>query len=278
MMAARSVAVNGPHGGLPQVPEERRTRRRRRPRPRAGADGRPSARKRLAARIAALRPGERLPAEPELAAELDVSRPTLREAMQSAEDEGLVLRRPGVGTVKTHRPHLINDLSVNTGVSDLIRAHGLEPGTRGLSVERRYADHYEAGRLGLQRPARVWVVDRVRTAGGLPVIASRDVVPEEMLRSDELTLAALQERSLYAYLSDKGHPVQHGVAYVQPEVADSGLADRLEVKEGTLLLRLVQIDYGEGGRPLLYSDEHHLPDAFEFSVSRRVPVGEMEGP
>jgi GntR family transcriptional regulator len=257
------------------VPEERSTRRRRRHR--AGTDGRPSARKRLAARIAALRPGERLPSEPDLAAQLDVSRPTLREALQSAEDEGLVLRRPGVGTVKTHRPHLMNDLSVNIGVSDLIRAHGLEPGTRGLSVERRYADHYEAARLGLQRPARVWVVDRVRTAGGLPVIASRDVVPEVLLASEELTTAALRTRSLYGYLSDKGHPVHHGVAYVRPEVADTGLADRLEVKGGALLLRLVQVDYDEGGRPLMFSDEHHLPDAFEFSVSRRGPVAEIEG-
>ena len=249
------------------------TRRRRQSR--HEGDGKTSARERLSARIAALQPGERLPAEPELAAELDVSRPTLREALRSAEDDGLVVRRPGVGTVKTHRPNLLNDLSVNTGVSDLIRAHGLEPGTQSLTVERRYADADEARRLGLRQPARVWVVDRVRTADGMPVIASSDVVPEALVDEEDMTPDALGQRSLYGYLSDKGHHVHHGVAYVRPVAADAGLASRLDVKKGALLLRLVQVDYDAEGTPLMVSDEHHLPDAFEFSVSRRGPVEEV---
>jgi GntR family transcriptional regulator len=240
-----------------------------------GSQGSVSARERLSERIAALSPGEKLPAEPELAAELDVSRPTLREALRSAEDDGLVVRRPGVGTVKTHLPNLLNDLSLNTGVSDLIRAHGLKPGTQSLTVERRYAEEDEARRLGLRRPARVWVVERVRTADGLPVIASSDVVPETLVDEDDMTPDALGQRSLYGYLSDKGHHVHHGVAYVRPEAADAGLASRLDVKKGALLLRLVQVDYDFGGSPLLLSDEHHLPDAFEFSVSRRGPVEEV---
>jgi GntR family transcriptional regulator len=239
----------------------------------APAGGKLSAAERVRARIEALRPGDRLPAEPQLASELDISRATLREALRSAEDEGLLVRRPGLGTVKTHLPQLANDLSVNTGVSDLIRAHGLDPGTRDLNVERRPATAEEAERLGRKRPVRVWVIDRVRTADGMPVISSRDVVPEELLTEQEATEDALSARSLYGYLSDKGHGVHHGVASIHPMAADSDLARQLEVRKGTLLLELVQVDYDVDGTPLVLSIERHLPDAFEFSVSRRGPIG-----
>jgi GntR family transcriptional regulator len=238
------------------------------------AQERRSALERVLARLAALRPGDRLPAEPQLAAELDISRPTLREALRSAQDAGLILRRPGLGTVKTHQPSLANDLSINTGVTDLIRAHGLEPGVRDMTVDLRLASDEQARHLGLDRPARVWVIDRVRTADGMPVIASRDVVAEDVFKPRELTLDALSKRSVYGYLSDKGLPVHHGIASIYPVAADAELAHGLEVKEGTLLLELVQVDYDVAGQPVLLSYEHHLPDAFEFTVSRRGPAAE----
>ncbi|MCK0115962.1 GntR family transcriptional regulator [Isoptericola sp. S6320L] len=51
-----------------------------------------------------LGPGARLPAERELARQLDVSRTTLREAMNKLEEKGLVERRQGRGTRVVDRP------------------------------------------------------------------------------------------------------------------------------------------------------------------------------
>ena len=85
----------------------------------------------LLSRIATGRipPGSKLPPEPELAEEMGVSRPTLREALRSLEEDGFVTRTRGAGTYATHRPRLRNNLDVNFGVTEAIRAAGMEPGT-----------------------------------------------------------------------------------------------------------------------------------------------------
>ena len=114
-------------------------------------------------------PGGQLPPEPQLAGELGVSRPTLREALRSLEDEGVVTRSRGSGTFLSHRPRVRNNLDVNFGVSDAIRQAGMKPGSRAAvtSIERAPAEERE--RLALGSAEQVIVVERVRTADGRPV-------------------------------------------------------------------------------------------------------------
>lgn len=248
-----------------------KTNSMRGPRRRAAAPEAPrdAARDEIAARIDALDPGDHLPAEPALAAELSVSRSTVREALRSFEEQGLVRRTPGVGTVILPRPRLANDLVVNTGVTELIRNHGMAPGTREVEVRRERAFADDARLLRLDQRAWVWMIDRVRTADGRPVVFSRDVIPQHLLGSGDRSIKTLGEGSVYSYLSDKGHEVEQGVASISPETADASLARRLGVRRGTLLLQLVQVDFDPAGEPVLLSYEHHLPDAFEVTVSRR---------
>ena len=107
-----------------------------------------SVRDELAGRITsgAIPPGSRLPAEPQLAEDLGVSRATLREALRSLEEDGFVTRRRGAGTFATHRPRLRNNLDVNFGVTEAIRASGMEPGDRRHEGRDRAAGAPEARR------------------------------------------------------------------------------------------------------------------------------------
>jgi GntR family transcriptional regulator len=226
----------------------------------------------LVARIASgsILPGTKLPPEPELAEELGVSRSTLREALRSLEDDGFVTRTSGAGTYATRRPRARNNLDVNFGVTDAIRAAGMRPGTERSAIGTGAATTEQARALDLVVGEPVIVLERVRTADDRPVVLSTDVVAASMLSSADLAAMPL-DGSLYEVLERLGHPVAHGVVSVTPERADRSMARRLDLKTGDLLVCLQQIDYGVDGEPLLLSEEHHVASAFEFSVVRRGP-------
>jgi GntR family transcriptional regulator len=178
------------------------------------------------------RAGDRLPAEPELATTLGVSRATLRDALRSLEEDGFVTRVRGAGTFVTHRPRLRNNLDVNFGVTDLIRSMGMRPGTRHLGEARGPATDEERERLRLRGDAVVVRARRVRTADGRPVVLSEDVVPGWLLADGTDAMARLESASLYDVLErELGVVVRQGVASIRPANAGREVSSLLEVPE-----------------------------------------------
>jgi GntR family transcriptional regulator len=115
-------------------------------------------------------------------------------------------------------------------------------------------------------------VERVRTANGRPVVWSMDIVPEALLRGETIDPDFLEQRSFYAFLSEKvGIQVSHGVARLFATTASRDIARHLSIAKGSPLMQLTQTDYDGGDRPVLYSIEYHLPDSVVFQVNRKGP-------
>ncbi|MCE5265550.1 MAG: GntR family transcriptional regulator [Deltaproteobacteria bacterium] len=216
-----------------------------------------------------LKPGDKLPSEYELAKKFGVSRMTLRESLRALEEEGLLARRQGVGTFVKARSHRIKSiLDINYGVSEMITNMGFRPGTQEHKVEDVRADVHLAKTLNIAESAKVITIERVRTADGIPVVYSLDMIPDSILPDTE-DIKKL-DGSVYDYLEQKCHVIlSSSMARLFPTKAIRKLADKLNIKIGSPLFLLEQTDTDQAGMPVVFSREYFVSDYFDFVIYRR---------
>lgn len=224
----------------------------------------------LASLIAATKPGDRLPAEPDLARQLGVSRATLREAMRSFEGQGLIRRRQGVGTFVIGKPPVFESgLEVLESIESQARRIGLDVSMGDLHISTIQADETQAEALGVPPGTGLVAVRRVILADNRPVAYLVDILPKDIL-----TPADLQEGftgSVLDLLLRRGEPqLVRSVAEVRAAAAQPDIARSLQIQRGDVLLEFIARLYTIEERVIDYSLSYFLPGYFRFQVVRRV--------
>jgi GntR family transcriptional regulator len=224
----------------------------------------------LAEMIAATPAGDRLPAEPELARQLGVSRATLREAMRTFEGQGLIRRRQGVGTfVVGQSPVIEAGLEVLESIESLARRIGLEVTMGDLHIQRINADAEQAAALNVSPGAPLVKVSRVIQAGERPVAHLVDILPEDILTPDDLQHGFTG--SVFDLLMTRGTlPLNNSYTEINPIAATGEAARALQIQRGDVLLFFTARLFSVEGRVVDYSFSYFLPGYFRFHVMRRV--------
>lgn len=225
---------------------------------------------RLAQVIAATRPGEKLPSEPDLAKRLNVSRATLREAMRTFETQGLIRRRQGVGTFVLRPSRVLESgLEVLESIETVARRIGLRVTFGELKVERRPATQAEREALGIEPGACVVHVSRVILAEERPVAYLVDILPEDVLGLEEFQQGFTG--SVLDLLIQRGRPpLFNSHCEIGAVAAGSDVARALNIQRGDALLRFNSRLYAIDGRPVDYSFSYFLPGHFRFHVVREL--------
>jgi len=221
--------------------------------------------------------GDRLPSEPQLAAELGISRATLREAVRMLVSDGLLDRRHGVGTfvVRVPTPTIERGIDELFSLGDAIEQLGYAAGTGAHRVAVEVCPPVVADELRISSDAPIVHLTRVRLADGRPVILCEDFLPQTLLQPQSLTAdqaaAEVAARgSLYRWFEERlGLAIDTALTRIEPLAADSDTADALQLPAGTALLVLRQTHYTADGTPVLYSTNVHNSDVIHFHLVRR---------
>jgi GntR family transcriptional regulator len=234
-------------------------------------------------------PDGRLPAEPELARQLGVSRTTVRAALNDLHALGLIVRTPGAGT------QLVSHTGVGVlGLSGLVTFERLLA-ARGHAVARRAT-------IGLDEAVPAHVAAALRADGGEPVVQFSVVLladgapalasrarfrrrelarvgrscskgdaggPELAALADPEHAADLPASVLDLAATDFAEPIDHAVAEIVPVVAPGDGHEGLDVAAGAPLLLLRETHYTAGSRPVATSDVVVDPAHLTLSVFRR---------
>lgn len=123
-------------------------------------------------------PGQALPSEIELAAEIGVSQGTVRKALDALASENLVVRRQGRGTFVAEHDEARILFQFFKIVPD--KGESGFPASKILSTERGAATYSEAGVLGQPVGSPVLRIERVRSLGDRPVIVETVVLAESV--------------------------------------------------------------------------------------------------
>ncbi|WMT91850.1 GntR family transcriptional regulator [Pelagibacterium sp. H642] len=219
-----------------------------------------------AVRSGLINPGDALPSERDIAATADVSRVTVRKAVQNLVADGILIQRHGSGTFVAPRIERVEQplSSLTSFTEDMAR--------RGRTMTNQWLDRglydpspQEAVVLGLGAEEKVARVNRLRMADGNPLAIERASLAASILPDPDRI-----EASLYAHLEKTGNRPVRAIQRIAAVNLGRQDADLLDVAAGAASLKIERTSYLASGRIVEFTRSIYRGDAYDFVAELRI--------
>lgn len=218
-------------------------------------------------------PDGQLPSEKELCERFQVSRITVRRALQTLENEGFIYRRQGLGSFASQRVKQ-GLVRLTDFAQDMERA-GLEASSRVLHHAQEPASSAVATVLDVEPGTLVVRLDRLRLGNGLPIAFDRTWLP--LFYAQLLEGRDMEHTTIYRILEqDYDIPVLGGRYRIEAANAAPDVAAILEVPKGRALLVVDRISYTTGDRRIYFQRRFYRSDriVYELELKRKEGRGD----
>jgi GntR family transcriptional regulator len=200
---------------------------------------------------------EALPPERDLAEEFQISRITVRKALDGLVAEGLLTRRQGAGTFVTARVE--KSFSKLSSFSEDMASRGRTPRSEWLSKAAGSVTPEESMTLGLSPGSPVYRFNRIRFADGSPMAIEYATVPGFCLPSVEAV-----ETSLYEALETQGMRPTRALQRLRAVLFNAEQAKLLGVAEKAAGLLIERRGFQRDGRAVEFTRSYYRGDAYDF--------------
>lgn len=222
--------------------------------------------------------GEAIPSERALCQRFEVSRMTVRQAVDALVVEGLLERVQGKGTFVSAAKV---DFQLRlTSFGEEMRARGMMPGTRMLSSGQVPALPDVAMGLGISDGAPVHEIRRVRLADGVPMAIETSYVSAELVPG---FCSPVPPDSIYEALRSRGMGPNWGEDLVEGMLITGDNATVMQVPEGSAGLQITRRTFSDE-QSVLFSRSLYRADRYTLWVPiagprKRLypPVAQEEG-
>lgn len=226
-------------------------------------------------------PGSQLPSEPKLAELYRASRGTIREALRELEQDAVIARRSGIGTIVLRRPKS----ALITSFTEQVRAAGMKPSTELLGARRVMASEargrvIEAFLLDDEAAARtpVYEIDRLRCGDARPLAQQTIYLLVSDFGSDLLEEADLTGSLFTLYTRFRRH-VSWADEIIAARPPTSQETKTLGMQDTKPSQRLVyerqRISYDSDNQPLevlLSIDRSDFFHGYRFRIMEETPI------
>lgn len=207
-----------------------------------------------------LPPNSSLPSEREIAEITDLSRVTVRNAIQELVQEGLIEQRQGSGSfIREPVARMEQSLTQLSSFTEDMAQRGLETTSQWLERGIFKATAAEMTVLDLPDGSEVSRVYRLREAGGRPMALEKASLPIDIL-PNPLEVST----SLYAVLDRLGNRPVRAVQKISAINLEPREADLLGVAEGAAGLSIERTSFLTSGRVVELTRSIYRGDAYDF--------------
>ena len=191
-----------------------------------------------------LKPGDLIPSEREFSEQFEISRMTVRQAINNLVNNGYLVRKQGRGTFVAQQK-IEQKLKGLTSFSEDMRSRGMVPSTKLLEFRQVAASKPVADKLMLAEGSMVYEMKRVRLADDTPMALETSYLPVELVAGLDASIA---QGSLYDYIENTLKlTIGHATQVLEASIAKGLECKILEIKEGTpvlLIKRYTNLDNG----------------------------------
>jgi GntR family transcriptional regulator len=214
----------------------------------------------------AVKPGDALPSERDLATKVDVSRVTVRKAVQQLVRDGVLVQRHGSGTfVAPQQSRVEQSLSQLTSFTE-------DMARRGMAVRAIWLDRgiyvpspEETVILGLSPGERVARIARLRLTGDAPLAIERATLSSLTLPDPESISS-----SLYEHLEKSGNRPVRAIQRIRAANLGEDDARLLQIPAGAAALHVERIAYLPSGKVVELTRSVYRGDTYDFVAELRV--------
>jgi GntR family transcriptional regulator len=213
-----------------------------------------------------LKAGSPLPPEREIATITELSRVTVRKAIQALVKEGIIIQKQGSGTfVASNAPQIEQSLSRLTSFSEDMSRRGMTSTSVWLQRGVYMPSPDEILVLALSPDASVSRIARLRMADNKPMAIERAALSTEILPNPLVV-----ETSLYEILGQAGFRPVRALQKISAINLEEENASLLEVSTGKAGLRIERTSYLADGRTVEFTQSIYRGDAYNFVAELRL--------